>query len=454
MIVVFIYNILLYIAAIILLPFTVIMLLFNKKWRAGAGERLGKISKDDLEKLCNKKILWFHAASVGEVQAVVPVIKEMKAVNPDYVIVATTTSTDGKNKIKAELGEILAFAALLPLDINFIMKNFIKNINPFGIVLVETEIWPNFIYYAADHGIPAMMVNGRISNKSFKFYHMFGIFFRFILERMVFFIMQSEKMKIRLKMLGIKDEKINILSNTKYSTGIAGHSGGKINFDKKGKKFITAGSTRKGEEKLVIDAFKPLKGQSNVLIIAPRKMARVKPIVKMLEKEGIKYVLWSDVKDYTTMPDYEAIVINTIGDLPYLYEVSDVAIIGGGFKKFGGHNPIEAAILGLPIIIGRYMYNFEDTAERLLRDGGTLQAESSAEDINSKLVSILGCDSLRSVMGEKNRAVVEGFKGSALKTAKIIDRIISTYRIIKENKKNFKSENVRLVYDEKDKQND
>ncbi len=450
MIIILIYNILIYIILMILLPFIILFFVFNKKWRTGASQRLGIIKNQDIEKLRGKKVLWFHAASVGEVQAVIPVIKEIKKINPEYDIMATTTSLNGQMKITSETGLEINYTALFPLDINLITWNFLKKTNPFGIVVVETEIWPNLLYYAKKLNIPVIMVNGRLSNKSFKLYHAFGLFFKYILDKMVFFVMQSEKMKIRLESLGIKEEKITILSNTKYSAGITGIGTKKINMDKKGKKFIVAGSIRKGEEKLIIDAFKSVKSSENVLIIAPRHMERVKFIINLLKKGGVNYILWDEVEDYNIITNYEAVLINTIGDLPYLYDISDIAIIGGGFKKYGGHNPIEAAADGLPIIMGKYMYNFEDTADRLTSDGGAYRVESTPEDISSKLSILLKNEMLRQSMGDKNKAVVERFKGSALKTAKIVDRIISTYKIINENKKKFNAENVTLICDKED----
>jgi len=419
-----VYNIILYFFFLLAIPFIGIALIFNKKWRQDLPERFGILDGKILEKIKGKKIVWFHAASAGEVQALAPVIKEFKLMKPDAELLVTTTSVNGKKKIQKELEGVIACAFLLPIDIALFIRPVIDMVKPEALIVVETELWPNFIYYTWKTGAPVIMINGRISGKSFRFYRAFKLFFGRILGRFSTLMVQSEKMAKRLEMLGIQKKNIIILNNTKYSFEVNRESVNKfVLADKKSKKIIVAGSIREGEEETVIDGFVKSGRQDTLLIIAPRHMNRVGYIEKLLKARELKYCLWNSIRDYSTIPDYKCIIVNTIGDLSYIYTMGDIAIIGGGFKNYGGHNPMEAAVAGLSIIMGKNMSNFEDTAEKFLKDGGAYQVETP-EEIASCINELASNDGLRKYNGEKNRHVIEHYRGSASTTAMLINEIL------------------------------
>ena len=217
------------------------------------------------------------------------------------------------------------------------------------------------------------MINGRISVKSFRFYIRFKKFFSALIEKFTILMMQSEKMVVRLRMMGVKRDKMIMIRNTKYSTDSAADSSGKIAIPKDAdRKIVVAGSIRKGEEYTVIKAFKKSLLGKACLIIAPRHLDRVEDTKKILEAENMTHVLWTEVQNYKAVMLYDAIILNTIGELQYIYKSGDYAIIGGGFKPFGGHNPMEAALNSLPVIMGRNMFNFEDTSQRFVKAGAPL----------------------------------------------------------------------------------
>jgi 3-deoxy-D-manno-octulosonic-acid transferase len=361
------------------------------------------------------------------VQALAPVIKEFKVMKPDSCLLVTTTSVNGRKKIEKELQGIINCAFLLPLDIDFIIKGLVDRINPEALIIVETELWPNLLNSAKKKKIPVVMINGRISRKSFRFYYAFRFFFSWVLNRFDVLIVQSEKMLLRLRRIGVKNKKIIIMNNTKYSFEIDSICADKIrNTDKKGKTIVVAGSIREGEEEIVISGFLSCGIKNSVLVIAPRHMNRVAIIEKILRASGLKYALWNNFKDYTRIADYDAVIINTIGDLSYIYTAGDVAVIGGGFLKFGGHNPMEAAAAGLPLIMGRHMFNFEDTADQFTKNGGAYRVES-AGDMAEKLKLLLSDKALRLSNGEQNKKIVERFRGSASTTALLIDEVLIDY---------------------------
>jgi 3-deoxy-D-manno-octulosonic-acid transferase len=422
--VIYVYNFFIYLGAIIASPFILILLAFNKKWMQSLPERFGFISRERLEELRGKKVVWFHAASAGEVQALAPVVKEFKLMKPDRCLLVTTTSMNGRKKIEKELQGIINCAFLLPLDIDFIIKGAVNAVNPEALVVVETELWPNLLNIAHEKKIPVIMINGRISIKSFRVYYAFKFFFSWVLNRFDLLIVQSEKMLLRLKRLGVTKKKIIIMNNTKYSFEIDSKRADEIrNADKKGRTIVVAGSIREGEEETVIKGFVSSGVKNAVLVIAPRHLNRVGVIEKILGQSGLKYALWSSFKDYARITQYDAVIVNTIGELSYIYTAGDVAIIGGGFMKFGGHNPMEAAAAGLPLIMGKYMFNFEDTADQFTKNGGAYRAQTALE-IAEKLKLLLTDKALRLANGEQNKKIVERFRGSASTTAMLIDEVL------------------------------
>ncbi|MCE5301239.1 MAG: hypothetical protein LLG37_10275, partial [Spirochaetia bacterium] len=236
-------------------------------------------------------------------------------------------------------------------------------------------------------------------------------------------IVQSEKMQKRVSRIGIKKAKIIIMNNTKFSSELNAREVRRAAItDKKGKLIVVAGSIREGEEKLVIDGWNS-SGSNSVLIIAPRRLNRVKLIEGLLEDKKCNYALWSTFKDYAKIPDYDAVIVDTIGDLSFIYNAGDVAIIGGGFMKYGGHNPMEAAVAGLPIIFGRNMFNFEDTSELFAKEGGAWKVNSASE-LSDRLAYLSRNPQERARLGGLNKKIIEKFRGSAGTTAMLINEVL------------------------------
>lgn len=421
------YNIILYMLFVLLLPLIALGVVFDKKWRTGLAQRFGVIKKEDLAKLAGRKIIWFHAASVGEVQALAPVLREMKGMKKDYGMVVTTTSVNGMKKIQKELAEDVLYSCLLPVDLGIFMDGFIKKINPETVVIVETEFWPNLISGIRLRRVPLVLINGRISVKSFGLYRAFGFFFGPMLEKFTLLIMQNEKMARRAKAIGVKAAKVIILGNTKFSSEEGAEKAKAIRInDKKGKKIIVAGSIREGEEEIITSAFAGILAERGglVLVIAPRRLKRAGLIEKQLKAAGLKYAFWSKLPDKNAVPDHDAVIVDTMGELSRIYAAGDIAIVGGGFKKYGGHNPMEPAAAGLPIILGKNMYNFEDTADSFVKGGGAIQAESTAEAVAAGLKEILANEGSSGYKGAKNRAIIEKFSGTAATTAVLINEVM------------------------------
>ncbi len=418
------YNTLLILACLAALPFLPLILLFKKKWRQGFGERLGLMDKETADKFSSLKTIWFHGASMGEAQAFVPVVRELKKLAPDYAVAVTTTSVTGRERVKKELGELVEHCCLMPFDLPFLIALFMKRMNPAALITVETEIWPNMIAAASKRGIPLMLINGRISKKTFGAYYTFRAFFKPLLSRYSLLMVQSEKMARRLKLIGVKDSsKIMIQSNTKYSSADARRDTD-FDFDKKGKFVIVAGSIRKGEEEGILKGFSAAGDSGMCLVIAPRHLNRVPFIIKTARALGFEPVLKSSLASLGEIVNHRICVLDTMGELSKIYAAGDAAIIGGGFVKIGGHNPMEAAAMGLPVIFGKHMYNFEDTSDKLVKEGGAFRVENPAEGLAPVLKELKENPGKCKYIGEKNRAVIERYRGSASTTAVIINEVM------------------------------
>lgn len=421
----FVYNLLLNALFLLLLPVLPFVFIFSKKLRRGIGERLGIINKAALNRIKGREIIWFHAASVGETQALLPVISEFAKINDLMDIIITTTSVNGRNKMKEAMKEKALYVCLLPLDLNFIIDPFIAKLAPKMAVVVETELWPNLIDRLHARHVPMAMINGRISVKSFGFYMRFKKFFSSLIEKFTVLMMQSEKMVVRLRMMGVKRDRMIMIRNTKYSTDSANDSSGKIAIPKEeNRKIVVAGSIRKGEEYTVIKGFKKSLLGKACLIIAPRHLDRVEDAEKILDAENMTHVRWTEVQNYKAVLYYDAVVVNTIGELQYIYKSGDYAIIGGGFKPFGGHNPMEAALNGLPVIMGTHMFNFEDTSQRFVKAGGAFMIDDSPEQLAEKLKFLYDNPKEAAEMGKKGKEAIEAFKGTAATTALIINEVL------------------------------
>ncbi|MBN2754852.1 MAG: hypothetical protein JXR81_08340 [Candidatus Goldbacteria bacterium] len=421
----FIYNLVLNLLVLIILPVLPLILLFGRKFRRGFLQRLGIIDKQALYEMKGKNIIWFHAASVGETQALIPVINEFLNINNSAHVVITATSINGRNKMREIMKGRALYVCLLPLDLNFIIGPFIKKINPKMAVVVETELWPNLMDRLQAMKIPSALINGRISRKSYKLYRLFKKFFSAVIEKFTVLMMQSEKMVVRLRMMGVKRDKMIMIRNTKYSADGGTETESKTAVLKSEKrKIVVAGSIRKGEEYTVIKGFKKSLMGKACLIIAPRHLERVESVEQILDAENMTHVRWTEVQNNKAVLFYDAIVVNTIGELQYIYKSGDYAVIGGGFKPFGGHNPMEAALNSLPVIMGRNMFNFEDTSQRFVKAGGAFMIDDSPDQLAEKLNFLYDNPDAALEMGKKGREAIEAYKGTAAATALIINEIL------------------------------
>lgn len=348
----FLYKILATILFLISLPLYAIVRLCRGKELSGWKEKLGNFDTPDL----GKKVIMFHGVSVGEVIALENLIKKAKETFPDYKIVVTTGTKTGQEIAKKKFKDIADFITYFPFDITICVKTFLDKIKPSVVLIAETELWPTFADYCKKRNIPLFVINGRISDSTFKLYKFMKPFFAGLFKNYTGILTQSELDREKFIQIGADKNKTEIMKNLKFDVKRID-----ANFDLNQKNFrvIIAGSTHKGEDEIILDTFKKLKAEfSDIkLLLAPRHLTRVHDVKILADKTGLTsgYRSKSDKFDKN-----DIIILDTLGELSRIYQICDFAFIGGSFNKTGGHNPLEAVVYNKPVISGPSIHNFRD----------------------------------------------------------------------------------------------
>lgn len=317
-------------------------------WR----EKLGDFQAPEL----GNKVIMFHGVSVGEVIALENLIKKTKETFPDYKIVVTTGTKTGQEIAHKKYENIASFITYFPFDITFCVDKFLNKINPSVVLIAETELWPTFSVYCHKKGIPLYVINGRISDATFKSYQFLKGFFKELFKNYTEILTQSEEDKEKFIKIGAPETKTQVMKNLKFDVKRIDTD---IQIGKGTNRVIIAGSTHKGEDEIVLSAFTKLKKEfpDIKLLLAPRHLTRLDEVKSLTQKTGLKFGQRS-IGD--TFENNEIIILDTMGELSKMYQICDFAFIGGSFNKTGGHNPLEAIVYDKPAISGPSIHNFRD----------------------------------------------------------------------------------------------
>lgn len=325
------------------------VLLLNKKTRAGLNQRFGRYDFKN-----KKQTLWIHAVSVGEILALSDFIKSVQG----YDIVLTTSTEQGFEVANLKLKDTCKQIVYFPYDLPLFVNRAIKAINPKLVFVMETEIWPNFINTLNKAEIPVLIINGRISERTFKSYKCLKFFFKPILSKFAAILAQSQTDAERFIQIGANPVSTKVMGNIKFDIKAPDVSYLDLGLSElePGPLFI-AGSTHKGEDEVVLDAF--LEAKKTVhnlkLLLAPRHMERLEQVESLVVARGLGFELRTSGKNFK---DTDVIILNTTGELAALYSQAKVVFMGGSFNNTGGHNPLEAAIWNKPVISGPSVKNF------------------------------------------------------------------------------------------------
>ncbi len=416
---------------IILFPF-LMFVFFNGKYRKHLTERLGFISDECLNQLCVKPKIWIHAASLGEVKVADSIISALKKILPDCSVILSTITEHGRNLAVEMLGN-QAQVIYAPIDLFLSVRKALHRINPDVLIFLETEIWPSWIIEAHMAGIRIVLLNGRISKRSLKRYRLFKPVLKNILSYFDILSMISEEHKRHIELIGADPEKVVVTGNAKYDMLIHKTVSGMheeirrlldIGFDTP---VIVAGSTRTGEEEIIIEAYKKIVEHfsESVLILAPRHIERVKDIIELLQKEGLKYHLRSEFRLPGTIRNHNILVIDSYGELFNFYSAADIAFCGASLVPLGGQNPLEPAAWGIPVFHGPYMDDFLDAMNLLKKYDASVEV-TGPKDLAEKLVYYLNNPVLLREKGLSGKKALMENEGSSVRNANIIVQIIGS----------------------------
>jgi 3-deoxy-D-manno-octulosonic-acid transferase len=391
------YNIL----QLLLSPLLALYLLYiyfarKEKWQALL-PRLGYGLKSFQTSQSKSPVIWIHALSVGETTSAIPLVTEIVREEPDTCIVLSATTTSGRKLAEEKLGSLVDTIVPFPLDIAPVVKAFINIINPDLFILVETDFWPNLLSSLHARNIPALLVNGRISEKSMNKYRRFRFFFTPMFNHFTSLCMQTAVDAENMNHLGISKNKLETLGNLKYRPGLATRSESSLWLTPPPENlFILCGSTHPGEEDIILEAYKKLISSRHHLnlAIAPRQPSRTDDIARLAERFNLS------TKRYSARPDQLAdlLLIDTIGDLAELYSLCDIAFIGGSLVSEGGHNPLEASFHGIPCLFGPHMDDFREISQELISNRAAFQV--SVNTLLDTLERLIDSEQLRKDTGE------------------------------------------------------
>lgn len=417
-----VYNILLFFYFIISLPFYAWRIFGFEKYRVGLMERLWFTKK-----MPPAKRILVHTVSVGEFLGALSFINALRSKYPQYEVVVSTTTVTGNSVAKGKIGG-LCKVVYFPLDFIFSVKRFFEMVSPSLVILVETELWPNFLSVCRKRNIPVMVVNGRISERSYKNYSKLKGFFRNMCLGINFWGVQFERDRDRLVNLGISVEKIRVTGSLKFDSAVQEVLDTKAIKRQWGVRednlILVGGSTHKGEEKILLDIYRDIKDnfKNLILVLAPRHLQRARQIEDLINRYGFKYIKRSNWQIGTNLSNYEVVLVDTLGELISIYNLATIVFIGKSLVKGGGQNLLEPAGLGKPVICGPMMENFLDITQWLVGNGGVIQVKNAVE-LRQTILHLLKNPKERMDLGNRARSLILSATGAVERNMEIVDEV-------------------------------
>ena len=403
----FIFLILEILSAFLFLIFTILYFLLRKLMNKSTEGFFAKSGFFKTPADFKEKTIMFHGVSVGEVIALENLIKLARETFKDYKILITTGTKTGQDIAKKKYAGVADFVTYFPFDLPVCDKLFFKKIKPDIILMAETELWPFFAYYAKKNNVPLLLINGRISDDSFKTYQYFGWFFKHIFNCYDGIFTQSREDMEKMIKIGAPAGKTEVMKNLKFDIQ---KNTTPLDFKKGEEKILIAGSTHKGEDEIVLKTFCALKKEFKdlKLIIAPRHLTRTDSVSNLIKQTGFKYGFRSKKEDFS---ENDVILLDTLGELSRMYSVADIAFIGGSFNNTGGHNPLEATIYSKPVVSGPSVKNFKDIYWLLSRSDAA-KVVKTQEELEGHIRKLLSDASFYSKASSDSTEIFESQKGA------------------------------------------
>ena len=427
------YSLLLAAAMLVALPYFAVQGLRHGKYWRNLAERMGHLPPGLVERgRRSPGALWIHAVSVGEVVAAVPLARRLKERFPGRRLVISTTTITGQRMARERIGWADDFF-YFPLDWAWVVRRVFRAVRPALVVILEVEIWPNFLRIARRSGVPVVFASARVSERSFRRYRLTDGLIRRVLADASAFLPQTEEDARRLLALGAPEERVKISGNLKFDVppparnALAGWVAGEA---ARGKRtpVIVAGSVVAGEENGVLDAFARVRERhpNALLVLAPRKPERFEAAAQLADVRGWGMVRRSGLAlDGALVDGAGILLLDTIGELGGLYDVADLVFVGGSLVRAGGHNILEPAALGKAPVFGPHMDNFREIARKFLDLGAAVQVATAAE-LGQVWLDWLDDPARRQAAGRAARDLVEANRGAAERAFESVEALVGT----------------------------
>jgi len=418
--------------ALAVTPMVLYRMVRYKRYRAGWSHRFGRIFRKDP---ALKKCIWLHAVSVGEVNAAKTIVKELEKKFSDFEIVITATTDTGFARATEVFGakhKVFYF----PLDFSWIMRRVFRNIQPVMCLLMELEVWPNFVQIAEKLRIPVIVVNGRISDKSFSRYKKIRPITKNIFQKVSLILAQTDEYAQRFREIGAPKKKVIVTGSLKYDTAqitnkVEGAKALGASLKIKRQRLWVAGATGNDEEKILLDVFRNLKQQEQFknlrLAIIPRKPERFDEVAQLIKQAGFSLIRYSEVKEgkALTADDKKAVILgDTMGDLRKFYSLATVIFVGRSLVPMGGSDMAEAAALGKPTLFGPHTFNFKQTVKALLEDNGAIMVKDEQGLLDTMQKCLTEPDFAKTI-AQNGQDVIRKNQGATAKTIEQITKFLN-----------------------------
>jgi 3-deoxy-D-manno-octulosonic-acid transferase len=417
------YSALLAAGLLVSLPYWIFGKRRHGKYREGFGERLGKVPSRLQTR--STPAIWVHAVSVGEVLAVSELVQQLRRRFPEYRVVVSTTTATGQKLATKHFGEDGVF--YFPLDFAFAIRPYLSVLRPRLVVLAETEFWPNFLRLAHASDARVAVVNARISDRSRPGYRRFRFILKRVLQSIDLFLAQTAEDASRLRNIGAPADRVHISGNLKFDVSAPDPppivASLRANVQQGGAgPVLVCGSTVEGEEELLVRAFQTVLASHPraVMILAPRRPERFNEVAQLVEQRGIRFWRRSLWKDDAIAGG--VFLVDTIGELSSLYSLADVAFVGGSLVPRGGHNIIEPAQYGVPIVVGNHTENFRDIVD-LFQSQDAVRIVGPAE-FPVVLMDLLSNKEERIALGRRGAETLQSQTGATEKTLQALAKLL------------------------------
>jgi 3-deoxy-D-manno-octulosonic-acid transferase len=417
-----VYSALLLAVLVVGAPYWLVRMVTSGRYRAGLAGRLGRIPDGLRAAVAGRQVVWIHAVSVGEVMAATQLIRELRAALPGWVIAVSTTTATGQRLAKERLPESPVF--YFPLDFAFVIRRYLDALHPNLLILMESELWPNLIDQCARSGVPMAVVNARISDRSLPRYLRLRRLWRPLLGQISLYLAQSQENAARWIRIGAPADRVQVSGNLKYDIKAAGASllaGPLREHLPEGAVVVVCGSTLDDEEKMLLEAWPAVLSVEPraVMVLAPRHPERFAAVAGLVSGSGFVMQRASEFREgQVAIEPGSILLLDTIGDLASVYSLGTVAFVGGSLISAGGHNPLEPAQFGVPVVMGPSYENFREIVDAmLLHDSIRIVTTTGLSDA---LVAMLRSRNEARTMGERGRTLFEAQAGATARTVQAL----------------------------------